>query len=766
MRDSNIYIKPISKAKLVFDKVNLNKMYSSKYGEKDINIDNILPYYLKENNSKEEENTNNQIINLLILSIENLDFESFKNYFDSYRIDDIINSTINKYNETLLHIAVESGLNNFINYLLEKGANPNIQQQDGETCLHYAIKYNISFKVIKLLFLYNVNPYIKTFKLSESCFDYVIKYNSNTKIVDFFNNFIKNNKNENINNENSYKVPISSNNKQLFFDIEEYSQLGYDDKSPNKNNFKHNKKLYKNLIHNRNSSIRKKDSLSIERNQDTFIIHSSKFCNLEDKLKYIQLNSLSNTNTYVSNLLTNHKRGSSIFNFYNYSNNSNYQDPTPTPISSCYSPQRIKKKISTSLNYSNKNFYDLINIPSNNNVRQRISSSVFISFNNNLMKSYNKINDLYSDSSIDLNILSKKNNPNKISNTFFSVLKKKSKTKKKFCPLSNSPINLCNIESETPIRHANQIHIFNSHVSLNNEVNQILKFLKRIDLEEYYELFIKNGLDDINSIQQELFNTIKENFMKNGKQSEKINLRYKSDNIKIYRKYKIEIVKRKIIDKESLQYNCLICNSRYKIISNIMENNIFNKDISIKYKVICICKFNELYPIEHFQLKDKDSISNNLDLLLFNIGINKSSHRNRIILLILYSLTDEEIINIDYLRNKGNIKIYDWLKMNNLTILYELLNNQGYNYIEPLFYQMISLFPITNIYFETYFGKASETKISLFINLLRQESHKFILNETLKIYNSLNINITEIDNTELNYIKSKKREEKVNCNIY
>jgi ankyrin repeat protein len=63
--------------------------------------------------------------------------------------------------ETALHHAVEHSNYKMINLLLEKGANPNIQQISGETAMHIAA-FNDEYKVIKLLLLFKANPILST----------------------------------------------------------------------------------------------------------------------------------------------------------------------------------------------------------------------------------------------------------------------------------------------------------------------------------------------------------------------------------------------------------------------------------------------------------------------------------------------------------------------------------------------------------------------------------------------------------------------------
>ena len=70
-------------------------------------------------------------------------------YFNKkYNMD--LNSTDND-NLNALHLATISGMDNSVIYLLSLGIDPNIQDVNGNTALHYAVKYNHSRIVKKLL---------------------------------------------------------------------------------------------------------------------------------------------------------------------------------------------------------------------------------------------------------------------------------------------------------------------------------------------------------------------------------------------------------------------------------------------------------------------------------------------------------------------------------------------------------------------------------------------------------------------------------------
>lgn len=92
-------------------------------------------------------------------------FYSVRN--DNYPLAEYLiekNANINLQNilgETPFHKAVENGSHKMINFLLDKGADPNIQQEFGETPMHIAASKG-DYKVIKLLLLYHANPAILT----------------------------------------------------------------------------------------------------------------------------------------------------------------------------------------------------------------------------------------------------------------------------------------------------------------------------------------------------------------------------------------------------------------------------------------------------------------------------------------------------------------------------------------------------------------------------------------------------------------------------
>jgi hypothetical protein len=104
---------------------------------------------------------------LLIRAVMNNNFQIAEFLLERNANPDIQNI----YGETALHMAVENGNHKIINLLLEKSANPDLQQQDGETPMHLAALKG-DYKVIKLLLLFRANPFILTNANGYSALDY------------------------------------------------------------------------------------------------------------------------------------------------------------------------------------------------------------------------------------------------------------------------------------------------------------------------------------------------------------------------------------------------------------------------------------------------------------------------------------------------------------------------------------------------------------------------------------------------------------------
>lgn len=89
----------------------------------------------------------------LFSTIEQKDTASAKILIDQTCIKECLNTK----NETPLHLAVRNYKSKLIKKLLAGGANPNIENFDGETPLHYGVKSWISFNGINLLLSHGAN---------------------------------------------------------------------------------------------------------------------------------------------------------------------------------------------------------------------------------------------------------------------------------------------------------------------------------------------------------------------------------------------------------------------------------------------------------------------------------------------------------------------------------------------------------------------------------------------------------------------------------
>lgn len=141
----------IGDLKLVMLKSNFEEFKSSlnsfNINEQDSYGNNILHYYLKEKENIDLDYK--KIINLLVEKGINLNEKQLKGRF----------------NRTPLHIAIFYNLKNISNYLLELGAEVNVQDGNGNTPLSEAIfKYNGDDDfLIKLLLNYGADPEIKNY---------------------------------------------------------------------------------------------------------------------------------------------------------------------------------------------------------------------------------------------------------------------------------------------------------------------------------------------------------------------------------------------------------------------------------------------------------------------------------------------------------------------------------------------------------------------------------------------------------------------------
>lgn len=78
----------------------------------------------------------------------------------------------------LICLSIEEECNEYIeamDYLIQRGADINLQTHFGWTALHYAAKYN-NIRTVKLLLKYGANVNLRTFNNNETALDIAIRY--------------------------------------------------------------------------------------------------------------------------------------------------------------------------------------------------------------------------------------------------------------------------------------------------------------------------------------------------------------------------------------------------------------------------------------------------------------------------------------------------------------------------------------------------------------------------------------------------------------
>ena len=100
-----------------------------------------------------------EIWNLLLNDI----FYNKKNHFMELYIKNINNIDINRQDDrgnTLLIYSTQNNASDIVEFLLEKGCDPNSQNMHGNTALHYAISHK-HFPISNLLIKYNASERIR-----------------------------------------------------------------------------------------------------------------------------------------------------------------------------------------------------------------------------------------------------------------------------------------------------------------------------------------------------------------------------------------------------------------------------------------------------------------------------------------------------------------------------------------------------------------------------------------------------------------------------
>ena len=157
---------------------------------------------------------------------------------DNYPMMDLINPTLkemesqNNLGQTPLHISIINKNYKISEYLIENGANVNLSDNNLNTCLHLAVK-NGDINIVKLLIDYRANPFLLN-KDNETVLDIAIRLNNKDCInllkgISLMNETNKkhnnqnnkgniinyNKKNQNSNNNNTYTKKINNINDNM-----------------------------------------------------------------------------------------------------------------------------------------------------------------------------------------------------------------------------------------------------------------------------------------------------------------------------------------------------------------------------------------------------------------------------------------------------------------------------------------------------------------------------------------------------------------------
>ena len=165
-RKSTTAIKHILTTKKVIDfnllknKKNFNRQYTTNL----IHDNTLLKKLLKSKNRKlskelSSQDLYNTILNFLFLSLKNNEAKDFIEMFEKYKYKINVKQTDSDSN-TMLIIATKNNFHQICRFLLEKGADPNIQNHYNNTALHYAVSFKY-YTIINLLVQYKADETIK-----------------------------------------------------------------------------------------------------------------------------------------------------------------------------------------------------------------------------------------------------------------------------------------------------------------------------------------------------------------------------------------------------------------------------------------------------------------------------------------------------------------------------------------------------------------------------------------------------------------------------
>ena len=263
--------------------------------------------------------------NILINAIENNDIKKVKELLNK-EVSNI--NLLNKNGITPLHIAVINGNLEIINFMLEKGANPNIKSfNKKQTPLHYAYIFkNIKANKIKnLLIKYKADPNIEDIN-NKKPKEYSLKYKESSDV----DNYTSSNENDNDNFDNkikekNYKISenidldsdLEKNNNKNTYTISD-SEATIIQKDTKRNNLynieelinfdnhKYNKGKIT-IINKKSRKSNKKLYNKINKDIKTLSVNKNLFSSMENDKNVDSLeNSKKNLNTKTNNKSLNH----------------------------------------------------------------------------------------------------------------------------------------------------------------------------------------------------------------------------------------------------------------------------------------------------------------------------------------------------------------------------------------------------------------------------------------------------------------------------
>ena len=477
---------------------------------------------------------------------------------DNYPMMNLIKPTLremdsrNNLGQTPLHISLRNKNYKISKYLIENGANVNLSDNNLDTCLHLAIKYG-NIDIVKLLIKFRANPFLLN-KNKETVLDLAIRLN-NQECINLLNGIsLKNETRSSQENTNIASNDTNDNLKNNNDNNKNNIMNGNDNVQKYKNNIFDNRKK---IINQKKSNIEpfhKKLYYINNINNNTLIPRN----NINMNTLNTDINDLSiRNNIFLSNNKTKNRQrtsSTSLINSIHSNNNKTYQDqiylkkivprsqsgtrkdiksfPTETglekrnnnpknnliPNITCFSPtsqNNIPRK--TDFPMQNEMFLETENDNENESIEEEESIIRENPDNNNNNPNNLDVNlNLKGTKTIKITPLTKtknKKNPYSQIDSYVSAIHKSDQGITESDGYINEDglfiiepsIDISNVEEtiSEQSQYQTENDSFKSNEKEKKETNNkdnLYTFLKNIGMEEYNELLINEGFDDINLI--------------------------------------------------------------------------------------------------------------------------------------------------------------------------------------------------------------------------------------------------------------------------